>query len=177
MPVREEDRCKTAFWGANRVLWEWQAVPFGLKNAPPYFQRPMDQVLHDQPSCRCYIDDIIIWSRTVEDATLEDSLRAATRGGPQGAPGQVLLWSGQYRLIGAPDFCQQAGAAGVQAGGSTGSAISNGHLHSKSSARTLILFPQVCASFQPHRLPFQFSDKNWTVPGSGARRKRQPTWS
>ena len=22
MPLREEDRCKTAFWGANRVLWE-----------------------------------------------------------------------------------------------------------------------------------------------------------
>ena len=37
MPLREEDIRKTAFWGANRMLWEWLVVPFGLKNAPPYF--------------------------------------------------------------------------------------------------------------------------------------------
>ena len=42
-------------------------VPFGLKNAPPYFQRRMDQVLRDNPFCRCYIDDIVIWSRNVEE--------------------------------------------------------------------------------------------------------------
>ena len=37
MPLRPGDRAKTAFWGANRILWEWLVVPFGLKNAPPYF--------------------------------------------------------------------------------------------------------------------------------------------
>ena len=67
MPVRAEDRCKTAFHGANRILWEWLVVPFGLKNAPPYFQRRMDQVLRDLTFCRCYIDDIVIWSRDVEE--------------------------------------------------------------------------------------------------------------
>ena len=40
-------------------------VPFGIKNAPPYFQRRMDQVLRDLPFCRCYIDDIVIWSLNV----------------------------------------------------------------------------------------------------------------
>ena len=67
MPLREEDRSKKAFWGANRTLWEWLVVPFGLKNAPPYFQRRMDEVLKDLSFCRCYIDDIIIWSTTVEE--------------------------------------------------------------------------------------------------------------
>ena len=55
MPVREQDWCKTAFWGANRVLWEWLVVPFGLKNAPPYFQRRMDEVLRGLPFVRCYV--------------------------------------------------------------------------------------------------------------------------
>ena len=35
MPLRVEDRVKTAFWGVNRILWEWLVVPFGVKNAPP----------------------------------------------------------------------------------------------------------------------------------------------
>ena len=67
MPIRPEDRCKTAFWGAGRKLWEWLVVPFGLKNAPPYFQRRMDEVLRDLPFCRCYIDDIVIWSKSLEE--------------------------------------------------------------------------------------------------------------
>ena len=67
MPLREEDRSKTAFWGANRMLWEWLVVPFWLKNAPPYFQRRMDEVLKDLSFCGCYIDDIIIWSTPFEE--------------------------------------------------------------------------------------------------------------
>ena len=67
MPLREEDWCKTAFWGANRVLWEWMVVPFGLKNAPAYFQRRMDEVLRGLPFVRCYIDDIVVWSNTLEE--------------------------------------------------------------------------------------------------------------
>ena len=65
MPVRVQDRCKTAFWGAHKILWEWLVVPFGLKNAPPYFQRRMDQIVRDLPFCKCYIDNIVIWSRNM----------------------------------------------------------------------------------------------------------------
>ena len=67
MGILEADRSKTAFWGAQRILWEWCVVPFGLKNAPPYFQRQMDKVLAGLPFARCYIDDIVIWSRNVEE--------------------------------------------------------------------------------------------------------------
>ena len=44
-----------------------ESTPFGLKNAPPYFQRRMDEVLRNLPYCRCHIDDIIIWSRSLEE--------------------------------------------------------------------------------------------------------------
>ena len=67
MALREEDRGKTAFWGAQRMLWEWCVVPFGLKNAPSYFQRQMDKVLAGLPFARCYIDDILIWSSNLKE--------------------------------------------------------------------------------------------------------------
>ena len=49
MPLCQEDRAKASFWGGNRVLREWLVVPFGLKNASPYFQRRMDHILKDLP--------------------------------------------------------------------------------------------------------------------------------
>jgi hypothetical protein len=39
--IAEEDCCKTALWCLDG-LHEWTVVPFGLKNAPPFFQRVMD---------------------------------------------------------------------------------------------------------------------------------------
>ena len=60
IPVREKDKSKTTFWGANRKLWEWNEVPYGLKNAPPFFQRTMDAILNGLTDARCYIDDITI---------------------------------------------------------------------------------------------------------------------
>jgi hypothetical protein len=43
-------------------------VPFGLKNAPPFFQRVMDQTLVREMHCaRCFIDDVIIFSRNLEN--------------------------------------------------------------------------------------------------------------
>jgi hypothetical protein len=42
-------------------------VPFGLKNAPPFFQRIMDQTVVGKKHCaRCSIDDVIILLRNLE---------------------------------------------------------------------------------------------------------------
>ncbi len=71
LPLREEDRVKTAFWGVDDdgkdMLFHWKFLPFGLKNAPAEFQRVMDQVLKGLPFARCYIDDVIIFSDTPEE--------------------------------------------------------------------------------------------------------------
>jgi hypothetical protein len=42
-------------------------LPFGLKNAPAKFQRVMDWVLVGFGFAKCYIDDIIVFSLTLED--------------------------------------------------------------------------------------------------------------
>jgi hypothetical protein len=36
-----KERKKMTFHGSNK-LWEWLVMPFGLKNAPVFFQRIMD---------------------------------------------------------------------------------------------------------------------------------------
>jgi hypothetical protein len=47
------------------MLYEWVVMPFGLKNAPVFFQSIMDKTLRDvRAFARCYIDDIIIFSRS-----------------------------------------------------------------------------------------------------------------
>jgi len=43
-------------------------MPFGLTNAPRIFQRAMDDILREQVGkiCHVYMDDIIIFSKTIE---------------------------------------------------------------------------------------------------------------
>jgi hypothetical protein len=50
-----KDHKKMAFHGSNK-LWEWLVMPFGLKNAPVFFQRVMDQVLERADFLKCYIN-------------------------------------------------------------------------------------------------------------------------
>ena len=70
--IRPEDRPKTAFRLAIPVKgschYKWKVMLFGLKNAPPTFQRYMSLVLKDCVGfCEVYMDDIIIYSESVEE--------------------------------------------------------------------------------------------------------------
>ena len=52
----------------GHALWQWQVMPFGLVNAPPTFQRAMTVALRGcEEFAAVYIDDILIFSATVED--------------------------------------------------------------------------------------------------------------
>ena len=47
--------------------YEYIKVPFGLAQAPAYFQELMTGVLKDLPFAMAYLDDIIIYSSTPEE--------------------------------------------------------------------------------------------------------------
>ena len=52
-------------------LYEWLAMPMGLRNSPPIHQRRMIATLRELLGkiCDIYLDDIVIWSDTVEQHT------------------------------------------------------------------------------------------------------------
>jgi len=64
----EKDRKKTAFT-CHLGLYEFNVMPFGLKNAPPTFQRMMNKILREwlREFVVVYIDDIMIYSKTFEE--------------------------------------------------------------------------------------------------------------
>nr|XP_022909691.1 uncharacterized protein K02A2.6-like [Onthophagus taurus] len=48
-------------------LFEYNRLPFGVTSAPSIFQSIMDQILKDIPMTACYIDDVIVAGRTLEE--------------------------------------------------------------------------------------------------------------
>ena len=63
IPIRPQDREKTAFI-FNGKVWEWNVMPFGPTNAPPRFQKVMDQIFDDLDYVMVYMDDITVLSST-----------------------------------------------------------------------------------------------------------------
>ncbi|CAF4499758.1 unnamed protein product [Rotaria socialis] len=68
LPIDEKDKPKAAFT-TSRGLWEFNVLPQGLKNAPPSFQRVLNNLLATgrRQFCLIYSDDIIIFSKSFHD--------------------------------------------------------------------------------------------------------------
>lgn len=62
--MKPSDTVKTAFSTLNGK-YEFLRLPFGLKNAPAFFQRMINDVPreHIGKICYVYIDDIIVFSK------------------------------------------------------------------------------------------------------------------
>ena len=67
--IKEEDKEKTAFQVGTMGFYEFNRMSFGLCNAPATFQRLMERCMGELNlrDCLIYLDDIIIFSSTVEE--------------------------------------------------------------------------------------------------------------
>ena len=77
MPVKEEDKGKTAFV-THRGKYEFNYLPFGVQSGPSYMMRLMDAVLQGLAweICMLYLDDVGVWS-TAKGATHAERVEAS----------------------------------------------------------------------------------------------------
>jgi hypothetical protein len=68
IPIRQEDRCKTAF-STPMGHFEYLRMPYGLKAAGATFQRAVNSVLRDSIGDRCfvYVDDVLVLGETLAE--------------------------------------------------------------------------------------------------------------
>ena len=66
--MKEDDKKYTAF-STTQGHFEYNRMPFGLKNAPATFQRMMDNSFRGLIGTKCfaYIDDIVIFGSTIQE--------------------------------------------------------------------------------------------------------------
>ena len=69
VPMDEESKQYTAFTLGSMGLYECESMPFGLCNAPPTFQRLMQNCLGELnlTYCLIYLDDVIVFSYMPEE--------------------------------------------------------------------------------------------------------------
>jgi len=103
VPVREEDQEKTCFV-TRKGVFGFKVLPFGLCNAPSTFQWLVDMTLAGLTweICLCYLDDLIIFSKTFHDhikrlQAVFDRLRAADL---KLKPSKCVIFARQVKFLG-----------------------------------------------------------------------------
>ena len=62
--MTESSKPLTAF-STSQGHYEWNVLPFGLKNAPQIFQRKIDYIFKEYDFIHVYVDDMLISSKNL----------------------------------------------------------------------------------------------------------------
>ena len=96
IPMKESDKNYTAF-STSQGHFEYNVMPFGLKNAPATFQRIMDNAFRWLVGTRCfaYIGDIVIFGETIQkhNENLEAVLQRIKTLGIRLEPSKCEYWN------------------------------------------------------------------------------------
>ena len=101
--IDERFRHLTAF-ATPWTLLEWIRIPFGLRNAPPAFQRYINLLLGDLKGsvCEPYLDDILVYGRTFKEhvQNLRVVLKRLKARGIKLRAGKCVFAKGEVRYLG-----------------------------------------------------------------------------
>ena len=100
--IAEEDSYKIAFI-VPFGHYEWNVMPFGLKNAPLEFQHIMNDILNPYSSFSIvYIDDVLIFSQSIEQhfKHLQTLLHIIEKNGLVVSATKINLFQTKIRFLG-----------------------------------------------------------------------------
>ena len=100
--ISENDKYKTAFT-VPFGHYEWNVMPFGLKNAPSEFQHIMNDIFNNYTKFTIvYIDDVLVYSNSIEQHIkhLETFLHTVKKHGLVISAKKISLFQTRIRFLG-----------------------------------------------------------------------------
>ena len=66
----DEDSTGCTAFSALGQTYKYLRLPQGIKSSPIIFQQIMTELFHDDPSCKVYMDDVLVASKTETEAMM-----------------------------------------------------------------------------------------------------------
>lgn len=111
IPIAAADRRKTAFHGLGGSFFEWMYMPFGLVNATAVFQETMDRNLRPCSFASCFVDDVVIYSKSVQEHLehVREVLERIEAAGLRYHPGKCHFFQTSVQYLG-----HEVGGSGIR---------------------------------------------------------------